>query len=559
MNRLHRACAASVTSHATHNDGGANYHGSVSSAVAPAPVTPRQAWKALSALIVGFFMILIDTTIVTSALPALMKDLDADLNAGVWVTSAYLLTYAVPLLVAGRLGDRFGPKNIYIIGLIIFTVASLACGLAPTVGWLIAMRAVQGLGAALLTPQSMTMITRLFPPERRGAPMALWGATSGVATLVGPLLGGLLVDHASWEWIFYVNVPIGLLCFVLVLLWVPQLPTASHSFDLLGVALSGVGLFMLVFGIQQGEGHDWGVIWEPWAGFGISAWVFIAVGLVLLGVFVLWQSKNPREPLMPLHLFRTRNFSLANLAMMFMGIAITTFALPVVLYLQTVREFTPTQAALTMAPMSLAGIALAPVIGRKIGTIDPKRLAVPGFFLFAIGMFWMAWLVGHQSSLWEILLASLVMGLGTSAIFPAVSFTATRDLRPAEAGAGSGVFNTTRQIGAVIGSALIALVMQAAISAQITAATATMPAGQGAGAAGSEQSAGATVPDVLHEAFAGAYGYSVLLPAFAALAGALVALCFKPRASAAAEATARAAAAKAEAEAEAAGSAEESA
>jgi EmrB/QacA subfamily drug resistance transporter len=495
----------------------------------------------MSALILGFFMILIDTTIVTTALPALMKDLQADLNAGVWVTSAYLLAYAVPLLVAGRLGDRFGPKNIYVIGLVIFTLASLACGLSPTIGWLIAMRAVQGLGAALLTPQSMTMITRMFPPERRGAPMALWGATSGVATLVGPLLGGVLVDGAGWEWIFYVNLPVGVLCLILVLAWVPQLPTASHSFDLLGVALSGVGLFLLVFGIQQGEGHEWGVIWEPWQGVGLTAWQFIAAGLVLLAVFVFWQAKNPKEPLLPLHLFSTRNFSLANVAMLFMGVAITTFALPVVLYLQTVRGFSPTEAALTMAPMSLAGIILAPFIGRKISVIDPKRLAVPGFFLFSVGMFWMAWLVGHQSTLWELLLASAVMGLGTAAIFPSVSFTATRDLRPAEAGAGSGVFNTTRQIGAVIGSALIALVMQAAITAQIKDATASLPAGAAAGASSEAgaSSGGGNVPEFLHAAFATAYGESVLLPACAALAGCLVALCFKPRASAAREAAVR--------------------
>ncbi|WP_394160712.1 DHA2 family efflux MFS transporter permease subunit [Galactobacter valiniphilus] len=504
----------------------------MSIADARAAVTPRQAWKALSALILGFFMILIDTTIVTTALPVLMEELDADLNGGVWVTSAYLLAYAVPLLVAGRLGDRFGPKNLFLIGLVIFTLASLACGLAPTVGALIAARAVQGLGAALLTPQSMSLITRMFAPEHRGAPMALWGATAGVATLVGPLLGGVLVDGIGWEWIFFVNVPVGIVCFVLVVLWVPKLPIASHSFDLLGVFLSAVGIFLLVFGIQQGESHEWGAIWGP-----ITAWQFIVGGLVVLALFVLWQAKNKKEPLLPLHLFKERNFTLANVAITAMGIAVTTFAVPVVLYLQTVREFTPTQAALTMAPMSLTGIILAPITGKLVSQWDPKRLAVPGFFLFSVGMFWMAWLVGHQASLWEILLASAVMGIGSAGVWPSVSFTATRDLLPSEAGAGSGVFNTTRQIGSVIGSALIALVMQAAIQAQVTAAM----AGQGGAAAGGASGAaggtgGDAVPSFLHAAFATAYGQSVLLPAIAAAVGCLAALCFRPRASAVAEA-----------------------
>jgi len=491
----------------------------------------------MSALILGFFMILIDTTIVTTALPAVMKNLDADLNAGVWVTSAYLLTYAVPLLVAGRLGDRFGPKNLFLVGLTIFTLASLACGLSGSIGMLIAARAVQGLGAALLTPQSMSLITRMFPPERRGAPMALWGATAGVATLVGPLLGGVLVDGLGWEWIFFVNVPVGVVCFALIVAWVPKLPIASHSFDLLGVLLSAVGIFLLVFGIQQGESHDWGDIWGP-----VTAWEFIGAGIVVLVLFVVWQARNKREPLLPLHLFKERNFSLANLAITFMGIAITTFALPVVLYLQTVRGFTPTQAALTMAPMSLAGIFLAPVTGRMIGRVDAKVLAVPGFFLFAVGMFWTAWLVGHQAPLWEILLASLVMGIGSAGVWPSVSFTANRDLGPSEAGAGSGIFNTTRQIGAVIGSACIAAVMQATISSQTSSAISELPPAAKAQAAShaseGAQSAGGLVPEFLHAAFATAYGQSVLLPAIAALAGCVVALCFRSRASAVDEAAA---------------------
>ncbi|WP_295103428.1 MFS transporter, partial [uncultured Microbacterium sp.] len=211
-------------------------------------------------------MILVDTTIVSVANPAIKAALDPttnNLDNVVWVTSAYLLAYAVPLLITGRLGDRFGPKNIYLIGLAIFTLASLWCGLSNSLEMLIAARAVQGLGAAFMTPQTMAVITRTFPPERRGAAMGLWGATAGVATLVGPLVGGLLVDGFGWEWIFFVNIPVGIVAFVLAWRLVPKLQTSAHRFDILGVILSAVALFLIVFGLQEGEKFDWGVIWGP--------------------------------------------------------------------------------------------------------------------------------------------------------------------------------------------------------------------------------------------------------------------------------------------------------
>ena len=198
-----------------------------------------QPWRALWAMMIGFFMILVDSTIVAVANPRIMEKLDTDYDAVIWVTSAYLLAYAVPLLVAGRLGDRFGPKNLYLIGLAIFTAASLWCGLAGSIEMLIAARVVQGLGAALLTPQTLSTITRIFPPERRGVAMSVWGATAGVATLVGPLAGGALVDSLGWQWIFFVNVPVGVVGIALAVWLIPVLPTHRHRFDMLGVVLSG--------------------------------------------------------------------------------------------------------------------------------------------------------------------------------------------------------------------------------------------------------------------------------------------------------------------------------
>ena len=236
-------------------------------------------------------MILVDTTIVIVATPAIIEDLEADVNAVVWVTSAYLLAYAVPLLITGRLGDRFGPKNLYLVGLTVFTLASLWCGLTSTIERLIVARVAQGLGASMMTPQTMAVITRIFPIERRGPAMALWGAVAGVATLVGPILGGVLVDSLGWEWIFFVNVPVGV---VGLRAWpggsCRRSTTTRARFDWLGVALSGVGMFLLVFGIQEGEQYDWATITGP-----ITVWRLIIAGVVVLAAFVWLAAPQPQR------------------------------------------------------------------------------------------------------------------------------------------------------------------------------------------------------------------------------------------------------------------------
>ncbi|MDP4960468.1 MAG: MFS transporter, partial [Mycobacterium sp.] len=227
----------------------------------PAAGRPPNPWLTLWAMLVGFFMILVDSTIVAVANPAIMADLNiADYDTVIWVTSAYLLAYAVPLLMAGRLGDRFGPKKLYIIGLVVFTGASLWCGLSGSIGMLVAARVVQGIGAALLTPQTLSTITQIFPAERRGVALSAWGATAGVATLIGPLAGGVLVDYLGWSWIFFVNVPVGIVGLVLAVWLIPDLPTHPHRFDVLGVVLSGAGLFLIVFGLQEGQAYRW----QPW-------------------------------------------------------------------------------------------------------------------------------------------------------------------------------------------------------------------------------------------------------------------------------------------------------
>lgn len=220
----------------------------------------RNPWPALWAMMVGFFMIMLDSTVVAIANPTIMAQLRIGYATVVWVTSAYLLAYAVPMLVAGRLGDRFGPKNLYLIGLGVFTVASLGCGLSSGAGMLIAARVVQGVGAGLLTPQTLSTITRIFPAHRRGVALGAWGTVASVASLVGPLAGGALVDSMGWEWIFFVNVPVGVIGLILAAYLIPALPHHPHRFDWFGVGLSGAGMFLIVFGLQQGQSANW----QPW-------------------------------------------------------------------------------------------------------------------------------------------------------------------------------------------------------------------------------------------------------------------------------------------------------
>lgn len=476
-------------------------------------------WPALWSLVIGFFMILIDTTIVSVANPRIMEGLNADINSVIWVTSAYLLAYAVPLLITGRLGDRFGPKKLYLAGLVLFTLASLWCGLSGDISTLIMARVLQGLGAAVMTPQTMAVITRIFPPDRRGPAMGIWGATAGVATLVGPILGGVLVDGLGWEWIFFINIPVGVLGFILAWRFVPSLSTHPHKFDIPGVLLSAVGLFLLVFGIQEGETYNWGTITGP-----ITVWGLIIAGIAILVVFVLWQHFNKGEPLLPLALFKDRNFSLANIGITTVGFTVTAFSLPLIFYYQVVRGLTPTQSALMMVPMAVISGGLAPVVGKIIDRVNPKYITAAGLVLMSVALFWNSALMHPDTAIWLFLLPSAVLGFANAGIWAPLSTTATRNLPPRQAGAGSGVYNTTRQIGAVLGSAAIAVLIQARLAAE-------MPRAPGGAAGANPMSFGGTLPKALHEGFSTAMGQSIMLPAAVVLLGAAVALFFaKPKA-----------------------------
>ncbi|MEU3275230.1 DHA2 family efflux MFS transporter permease subunit [Saccharomonospora sp. NPDC006951] len=421
-------------------------------------------WPALGALCLGFFMILLDTTIVSIAIPAMVRGLGTDLNSVVWVLSVYLLTYAVPMLFTSRLGDRYGPKRVFVAGLVVFTLASLWCGLSGTAEMLIAARAVQGIGAALLTPQTLAFITHLFPPAKRGPAMGLWGGVAGLATITGPLLGGVLVDHLGWEWIFFVNVPIGVIALMLTMVLVPDWqPRRSHSFDIPGILLSGAGLLCVVFGIQNGQHYRWGPVWGP-----VTIPEIIGAGVLLLVAFVLWQRFNRHEPLLPLRIFKQRTFSAGTVTAATVGFAMTGMFLPLVVYVQEALDLSPTEAGVLTAPMSLLAGITAPFAGRLSDRLNPKYLVMFGLFALAAGLGVIALQAGPHSSPWSFVPALLVCGLGIGFTFSPMSNATMGAIEPALTGAGSGIFNTSRQVGGVLGSAATGVLLQARISASVT-------------------------------------------------------------------------------------------
>ncbi len=466
----------------------------------------QNPWNPLWAMMIGFFMIMVDSTIVAIANPTIMADLRIGYDTVVWVTSAYLLGYAVVLLVAGRLGDRFGPKNLYLIGLVVFTVSSVWCGLSGSAAMLIAARVVQGIGAGVLTPQTLSTITRIFPAERRGIAVSLWGATAGAASLVGPLAGGVLVDGLGWQWIFFVNVPIGVIGLGLAYWLIPVLPTQSHRFDLLGVALSGVGIFLIVFGLQQGQAAHW----EPWI------WALVVAGIGFMTVFVFWQSMNSHEPLIPLVIFGDRDFSLCNVGVAIVSFAATAMMLPLTFYAQAVCGLSPTRSALLIAPMAIANGVFAPFVGKIVDKYDPRPVLGFGFSVLAIALTWLTFEMSPTAPIWRLVLPFFAMGVGMAFVWSPLTATATRNLPAQLAGAGSAVYNSVRQFGAVLGSAGMAAFMTWRISAEMP----RQPSGGGI----DEDAITLQLPGFLREPFAAAMSQSVLLPAFIALFGIIAAL-----------------------------------
>ena len=417
-------------------------------------------WLVLVVLTSGFFMILLDTTIVNVAIPAMSAGLNTTLDQILWVLNAYILVYAVLLITAGRLGDLYGQRNLFAIGLLIFTVASALCGLSQNAGELIAARVLQGIGGAILTPQTLSIITTLFPPERRGAAFGVWGGVAGLATIAGPTVGGAIVTYISWQWIFFVNVPIGIAALIATFAIIPVVrPGRRHGWDIMGVVLATAGLFAVVFGLIEGQRFSWGEI----GSYGITIPEVIIGGVVLLAVFIVWE-RFQAEPLMPLSLFQDRNFAVANWIAAAISFGMLSLFLPIVIYLQSVRGFSALTAGLTFAPMSLTSMVLAPFAGRFADKVGGKYILLAGISLFTIGFGLVTFVAGPDSTWLTFLVPAIIAGAGMGMTFAPMTTVAMRNISPQMSGAASGILNTTRQLGAAIGSAVVGALLQSQLA-----------------------------------------------------------------------------------------------
>jgi EmrB/QacA subfamily drug resistance transporter len=397
---------------------------------------------------VALFMTTLDNLVVTTALPVIRDDLHAGLSGLEWTVNAYTLTFAVLLITGAALGDRFGRRRMFTIGLAIFTLASAAAALAPSIEVLIAARAVQGVGGAIVTPLTLTILSAAVPAERRGLVLGAWGGISGLAVAIGPLVGGAVVEGISWQWIFWLNVPIGLALIPLAALRLRESHGPNKALDLPGLALASLGLLGIVWGLVRGNQVGWA---SP------EIVGTLAGGALVLALFVLWELRAP-APMLPLRFFRNRTFTAANVAslLMFFGMFGSIFLLAQ--FFQTVQGYSPLQAGLRILPWTMMPIFVAPIAGALSDRIGGRPLMALGLALQATGLAWIA-TVGSPTAAYSVFVVPFILsGVGMALYFAPVANVVLSSVRPEEEGQASGANNATRELGGVFGVAVLASV-----------------------------------------------------------------------------------------------------
>jgi EmrB/QacA subfamily drug resistance transporter len=424
----------------------------------------RNPWAILAVLSLAYFMAQLDVSVLTLAIPSIRHDMHAPLNEIVWALSAYIFVLAVMLITSGRLGDLFGRRRMFLSGVALFTLFSLAGGFAHSPGELIAARALQGMGAALLTPQTLALVVESFPAERRGTAMGVRGAVGGLAALAGPVLGGILVSSLGWRWVFFINVPVGIVTLALGWVSLPSAPRAQERprLDLGGVGLVSAGLFCFTFAVSEGENFHW----SAWI------WVLLAAAAVLLGGFVLQQrGRQSTSPLVPFELFKDRNYGLMNVFSVAISLTVIGLVLVLSVYLQSVLGFSALKAGLVIVPASFFSMVLDPVAGKLSDRLQGKYLLLLGAVLTGAGMLWTAAQM-HTGAGWAVFVAPMcVIGIGNAFLFTPLAVVALYGVRPEMAGSASGVLVTALQAGSMIGTAAVGAVLQGGSSISLDADT----------------------------------------------------------------------------------------
>ena len=416
-------------------------------------VTPEnKKWWTLAAVSVGLFMIMLDNTVVNVALPSMRQSLHMSLSELEWVVAGYALTFAAFMLTGGKLADYVGRRLIFMVGLAVFTGASLACGLAPNGGFLIGSRVVQGLGGALMNPATLSIITATFAPRERGKAIGIWAGVSGMALAIGPLVGGLLTEHVNWNWIFFINVPVGILGLLAIPLFIDESRDTSHEqrLDLPGLITSAIGLFSLTYAFIEANNYGWG-----------SARILgaFAVAAVMLVAFVVLEGRQ-RVPMLELALFKNRTFSGANASMLFVGLAMFGTFFYVSLYMQNVLHYSPVEAGASFLPMTVLIILIAPRAGALTDKVGSRWLVGFGMALLAVMLFYYSQL-GANESFWAILPGLLVGGIGMGSTMTPVTAAAMSAVAVDKAGIGSAVLNSSRQVGGSLGIAVMGAIVAA--------------------------------------------------------------------------------------------------
>jgi EmrB/QacA subfamily drug resistance transporter len=408
---------------------------------------------------IGSLMAALDTLVVSTALSTIRLDLGASVEQLEWTVNAYNLSFAVLLITGAALGDRYGRRRLYAVGLALFTAASAGCALAPDVGTLIAARAVQGAGSALLMPLGLALLSAAFPPERRGAAIGIFSAITGLAVASGPLVGGAVVQGISWEWIFWVNVPIGLVAIPLVLTRMKESHGPDSALDIRGLALVTGGALGIVWGLVRGNAAGWG------SGQVVGA---LVIGVVLIAGFLAWE-RRAREPMIPLRFFRSRAFSAGNAAIFFTFAALFSAVFFYAQLLQTGLGYGPLGAGLRLLPWTATFMTIAPVAGAMADKIGERPLMVSGLTLQAIGIGWLASIAGPGMAYSQMLAPFIVAGVGVSMAIPAAQNSVVGALTDDAVGKAAGVNSMMRELGGVFGIAVAVAVFAGAgsyVSAQ---------------------------------------------------------------------------------------------
>jgi EmrB/QacA subfamily drug resistance transporter len=408
----------------------------------------RSIWWTFAITSTALFMVTLDNLVVTTALPVIRQDLHSGLGGLEWTVNAYTLTFAVLLLTGAALGDRFGRRLVFSIGLGIFTAASAAAALAPSIGTLDAARAVQGLGGAIVMPLTLTILSSAVRPERRGVALGAWGGISGLAVALGPLVGGAVVSGISWHWIFWLNVPIGIVLAPLALTRLDETHGAASKLDLPGLALASAGLFGIVWGLVRGNSVGWG---SPEI---VGA---LAAGAVVLAGFVAWELRTA-TPMLPMRFFKNRTFTLANISSLFMFFGMFGSIFLLAQFFQTVQGYSPLQSGLRILPWTAMPIFVAPIAGALSDRIGGHKLMGAGLALQAAGLAWIAAVSSPAVLYSSLILPFILSGTGMALFFAPVANVVLASVAPHEEGQASGAQNAVRELGGVFGVAVLASV-----------------------------------------------------------------------------------------------------